>query len=419
MKKLAVTILLLSTASFSNFSLAASFDCNKASRLQDKMICTNVELSKADSQLAAIYKTALQNTNDKEALKKAQLTWLKNRDICKDDSCMLQAYQTRITELQQNKIQGSAIKNNNASKNPEGKYPVWISPDLGVKSLSGQDINVALARKFWDSPIYQQEFKDQLEYLKSNYQDQGLPTNCLDIIQLIKAGKYDSDGTVGTRLDDKDVINLYNKNYSPLINRVETDCQAIRLLKQVKPAVKSAVNDFQFNEKIADVMPALAVPNSFVCITDPRLDDDNDDHTNSLWYSHNQKQSWSQFYKFNRVRDMHQWGDQFKFLHVDPVHLKLEFWDPEGPPYGSTTMQLLMRGDFNGNGQEAVLMGIQFHRNNIQGPIDEEIFSALLLLTRHKPTDVLEVLYPNNYMFMLKRNPECDGKLFSLTDEIK
>ncbi|MGD9686838.1 MAG: lysozyme inhibitor LprI family protein [Desulfobacter sp.] len=77
-----------------------SFDCTKASTGAERMICSNQELAQADVGLAQVYKAALSKASDKAALKNEQGNWIRTqRDTCSDAACMLDAYQTRTTQL--------------------------------------------------------------------------------------------------------------------------------------------------------------------------------------------------------------------------------------------------------------------------------------------------------------------------------
>ncbi|AMP02092.1 hypothetical protein CAter282_4327 [Collimonas arenae] len=81
-------------------SWTPSFDCAKASNGPERLICSSPELSAADVRLGQVYKSALNNAKDTGALRKRQNEWRKlERDGCSDVSCMLKAYQNRITEL--------------------------------------------------------------------------------------------------------------------------------------------------------------------------------------------------------------------------------------------------------------------------------------------------------------------------------
>ncbi|HSR65561.1 MAG TPA: lysozyme inhibitor LprI family protein [Xanthomonadaceae bacterium] len=81
-------------------SWAPSFDCAKASTGPERLICSSKELSAADVSLAQAYRAAKDASDDKARLSQQQSTWRKNvRDACSDVSCMLNAYQQRIAEL--------------------------------------------------------------------------------------------------------------------------------------------------------------------------------------------------------------------------------------------------------------------------------------------------------------------------------
>lgn len=83
-------------------TFSPSFDCAKVSTGPERLICSSQELAVADVKLAQLYKTALQNSTDKETLKRDQIEWRKtSRDACADSNCILSAYNTRIKQLTQ------------------------------------------------------------------------------------------------------------------------------------------------------------------------------------------------------------------------------------------------------------------------------------------------------------------------------
>ena len=84
-----------------DLSAAAGFDCAKASTKQEKLICSDQQLSAADEELARAYRRALELSSDKEGLKKQQQGWMKTgRDACPDAATMLAAYKARIAALE-------------------------------------------------------------------------------------------------------------------------------------------------------------------------------------------------------------------------------------------------------------------------------------------------------------------------------
>ncbi|MGB4499192.1 MAG: lysozyme inhibitor LprI family protein [Methylococcaceae bacterium] len=74
----------------------ASFDCEKVSIFVEQAICSEPSLSDLDDLLSRTYKTVLSNAKTLEA---AQRSWLKTRNHCSDVTCIKNAYEARITEL--------------------------------------------------------------------------------------------------------------------------------------------------------------------------------------------------------------------------------------------------------------------------------------------------------------------------------
>jgi uncharacterized protein len=80
---------------------APSFDCSKASNAQEKLVCSDRELSKIDVEMSQAYAKARDRTSDKDALRKAQTEWIKQIfRSCSDKNCLTSAYKNRISELQ-------------------------------------------------------------------------------------------------------------------------------------------------------------------------------------------------------------------------------------------------------------------------------------------------------------------------------
>lgn len=83
--------------------ISPSFDCANASTNVEHMICSSEELAAADIKLMQTYKKLLNNTGNKEGLKRWQNDWLKSiRDACSEANCILKAYNDRIVELSEN-----------------------------------------------------------------------------------------------------------------------------------------------------------------------------------------------------------------------------------------------------------------------------------------------------------------------------
>ncbi len=91
---------LVGFAALSSFSQAASFDCAKASTSIEKIICSDENASRTDMELSNAYKSALNISKNKAALKQQQRKWLKEvRNSCKDVECLIKTNQSRTSEL--------------------------------------------------------------------------------------------------------------------------------------------------------------------------------------------------------------------------------------------------------------------------------------------------------------------------------
>ena len=81
---------------------AASFDCSKASSHVDKMICSDAEISSLDSKLGRIYRSVLKSipSINIDDFKDEGKIWIKKRNKCKNGTCLVDLYTTRISYLQ-------------------------------------------------------------------------------------------------------------------------------------------------------------------------------------------------------------------------------------------------------------------------------------------------------------------------------
>ena len=107
-KRLVIGVVL--TMGWVNGSVAASFDCNKATTKTEVAICNDPDLSKLDETLAVIWKREARSNDDNGK----QRAWLTNRDVLFDDptckrldnnGCLIEHYEYRIQEL----VTGCAI----------------------------------------------------------------------------------------------------------------------------------------------------------------------------------------------------------------------------------------------------------------------------------------------------------------------
>lgn len=101
---------------------AASFDCAKATRAVDKLICADADLSNADSALASAYKAAMARAGsdeDRTTLRNSQRLWLQTRDAkclrvvpAAASECLKGEYAARLAQLRrpiQSATSGPAI----------------------------------------------------------------------------------------------------------------------------------------------------------------------------------------------------------------------------------------------------------------------------------------------------------------------
>lgn len=78
---------------------AASFDCTKAEKHNEKLICNSHTLNLLDEELSSKYKIAIQNGD--ETLRADQINWIRlTNKICKTEDCLSDSYTQRIKTLE-------------------------------------------------------------------------------------------------------------------------------------------------------------------------------------------------------------------------------------------------------------------------------------------------------------------------------
>ena len=81
---------------------AASFDCDKASKPDEKAICADHSLNDADVRMTTMFDLAIDMVamGERDSLRAAQKTWLEQRTSCEGDiACLNAAYDRRVTDL--------------------------------------------------------------------------------------------------------------------------------------------------------------------------------------------------------------------------------------------------------------------------------------------------------------------------------
>lgn len=100
MIRLTTTAILISVAS--SAVNAASFDCDKASKPDEKAICADRTLNDADVRMTTMFDLAVDMVamGERDSLRAAQKTWLEQRTSCGGDmACLNAAYDRRVTDL--------------------------------------------------------------------------------------------------------------------------------------------------------------------------------------------------------------------------------------------------------------------------------------------------------------------------------
>lgn len=103
---LSLVLLLAGTVSsaWPEATLAASFDCKKATTSVEQTICADDELSRLDSNLDTVYRGEhnARKAADKKTLEREQGRWRREtRDVCKTRECIRDAYYARLATLDQ------------------------------------------------------------------------------------------------------------------------------------------------------------------------------------------------------------------------------------------------------------------------------------------------------------------------------
>ncbi len=92
-------------------SLAAGFECDKASSEVERLICSDRNIEDSDLRLNNIYKIALHNSPEKELLITNQRQWISGiRNKCKTIDCLASSYEKQIGILKDLAISGASDK---------------------------------------------------------------------------------------------------------------------------------------------------------------------------------------------------------------------------------------------------------------------------------------------------------------------
>lgn len=97
-----LVLLIALITSLGQQSVAASFDCKKATSSAEKLICSSTALGAMDSEMASLYREVAHASMPLEAkkLRANQKNWLKERNQCSNMDCLKKSLQDRISSLQ-------------------------------------------------------------------------------------------------------------------------------------------------------------------------------------------------------------------------------------------------------------------------------------------------------------------------------
>lgn len=94
-----VRLLFALLVAFSASTWAASFDCVRASNFAERTVCSERDLSEMDDLLAQTYKNLVTTSQNAEAVRSQQRTWLATRNKCTDVECLRRVYASRLAAL--------------------------------------------------------------------------------------------------------------------------------------------------------------------------------------------------------------------------------------------------------------------------------------------------------------------------------
>lgn len=97
---LSLAIIAFSSAVPVSGSFGAGFDCQMARSDLEHAICNDPQLSSQDDKLNQLYKEIRDSSSDTTELRVSQRAWLARARVCTDDNCRMQAYTSRIAELE-------------------------------------------------------------------------------------------------------------------------------------------------------------------------------------------------------------------------------------------------------------------------------------------------------------------------------
>jgi uncharacterized protein len=99
-RPLSIAIIAFMIAVPTSGSFGASFDCGLARSDFEHAICNGPQLSAQDDKLNQLYKAIRDSSSDTTELRASQRAWLARARTCTNNDCRIQAYTSRIAELE-------------------------------------------------------------------------------------------------------------------------------------------------------------------------------------------------------------------------------------------------------------------------------------------------------------------------------
>ncbi len=266
-----------------------------------------------------------------------------------------------------------------AALSAEGPYPVKLNPRLGLESADTAAIDARLGGPLWpDWPegwgldLYKFS-RDPWFSGNTPFEDlvidQALATNCIELKALTEAGY------LGRYRNDRGVQQGLLK-----------ECEAIEMLRRVRPARISYVRDFVMSANAVDVLPVM-------------LDQPFGRQLCDEYAANQQGVPWSAFYRSVEVdvRD-----DYTIEVMAETQGPKMD--DPMMISLGDQTwVKVMAWGDFNEDGVEDLLLLSRSTSVEWHGPERKPFFARttwdeMYVVTRDAPGAVMRVINEERYL---------------------
>lgn len=151
---------LIAFLAFSTGAYSASFDCQKAKSINEKLICQDEDLSKLDDELAVIYKNAIaKSETPKDLIANQRTAWKQREAECSSKSCLIDWFAQRKVFFGAGTTTPIKTTRQNAPEQPikktEEPFPnnvktTWsYKPFAILSSKLGKEMSdVSIAKKF-------------------------------------------------------------------------------------------------------------------------------------------------------------------------------------------------------------------------------------------------------------------------------